>query len=61
MHFPSDYGYCNSADLVPPAFRYDLDRFNGCRVILIEDVYGKRSAAPLLGTVVLPSATQRRG
>jgi len=39
-------------------FRYDLDKWNGPRVILITDTVGKRSDCPKLGTVVLPAATQ---
>lgn len=42
-------------------FRYDLNVWNGARVILITDKTGKRSTVPLLGTVVLPSATQQKG
>ena len=41
-------------------FRYDLATWNGPRLILITDLAGKRSTVPLLGTVVLPSATQTR-
>jgi len=41
-------------------FRYDLATWNGPRVILItNESPSKRSSIPLLGTVVLPSATQR--
>ena len=40
-------------------FRYDLATWNGPRVILITDSVGKRSDVPLLGYVVLPSATQQ--
>ena len=40
-------------------FRYDLARWNGPRLILVtDDSPSKRSSIPLLGTVVLPSATQ---
>jgi hypothetical protein len=39
-------------------FRYDLARWNGPRLVLITEAYGKRSSEPLLGTVVLPSTTQ---
>lgn len=41
-------------------FRYDLAWFNSPRLILITEDTGKRSSVPLLGTVVLPSASQRR-
>ena len=44
-----------------PTFRYDLATWNGPRIILItDDSPTKRSAIPLLGTVVLPSALQRK-
>jgi hypothetical protein len=39
-------------------FRYDLATWNGPRVILVTDNVGKRSTVPLLGYVVLPSASQ---
>jgi hypothetical protein len=40
-------------------FRYDLNKWNGPRLILITDESPtKRSNIPLLGIVVLPSATQ---
>jgi len=42
-------------------FRYDMATFNGPRLILItDDSPSKRSAIPQLGTIVLPSASQRR-
>lgn len=41
-------------------FRYDVATWNGPRVILITDASpSKRSAIPLLGTVVLPASSQR--
>lgn len=42
-------------------FRYDLATLNGPRLILVMgDSPSKRSDIPLLGTVVLPSATRWR-
>ena len=71
MHNVSDYGYsigpsvcraCGSTELTccdGTVFRYDLARWNGPRLILVtDDSPSKRSSVPLLGTVVLPSATQ---
>jgi hypothetical protein len=41
-------------------FRYDVATWNGPRVILItNESPSKRSNIPLLGTVVLPSASQQ--
>ena len=41
-------------------FRYDVATWNGPRVILITDESpSQRSAIPLLGVVVLPSASQQ--